>query len=136
MTAAFPVGRSVSRTVRMTAGLIDSFVLLSGDCSPLHVDDSFARARGFLGRVAHGALLGALVSGVIGTELPGEAGVLQEIHLAFHNPCYEGDELTIEVHVSEEHVSVNALSCQIRVCSSDGRLLAKGGFRSGLVVSR
>ncbi|MBM3776036.1 MAG: acyl dehydratase, partial [Acidobacteria bacterium] len=72
------LGRTAEREIPVTADLIDRFVLLSGDNSAIHVDDAAARARGFRGRVAHGMLLGSLVSAVIGTELPGHIGVLQE----------------------------------------------------------
>jgi 3-hydroxybutyryl-CoA dehydratase len=128
------IGRRATRKVAMTTALIDRFAAISGDSSPLHMDASFARACGFRGRVAHGELLGALISGLIGTELPGARGVLQEIRLGFHNPCYEGDEITIEIQVSDHHVSVNAVSCEVRVRNREELLLVKGVFRSGLIA--
>jgi acyl dehydratase len=133
MIERFPVGRFSERSTVVTAELIDRFVWLSGDNSPLHVDSNFARDHGFRGRVVQGQLLGALVSGVIGTELPGAAGVLQEIVLRFHNPCYEGDAVKVRVSVAEQHVSVGALTCKIEVRNGQGLLLAKGHFRSGLL---
>ena len=39
---------------------LDRFIALSGDASPLHADAAFARARGFAGRVVHGAYLSGL----------------------------------------------------------------------------
>jgi 3-hydroxybutyryl-CoA dehydratase len=127
------LGKSARRTCTITAQLVDRFVEVSGDSSPLHVDDDAARARGYRGRVVHGMLLGSLVSSVIGTQLPGEFGVLQEIQFSFRSPCYIGDEITIDVMVSEFHEALQLLSCKVEVRNRAGALLAKGQFRSGLV---
>ena len=48
---------------------IEAFSVLSGDINPLHMSPEFARDRGFQGRVVHGALLTALVSRLIGTNI-------------------------------------------------------------------
>jgi 3-hydroxybutyryl-CoA dehydratase len=132
----FPVGRCAVRTTVVTAEQVDRFIALSNDTSPLHVDPAFARAHHFKGRLVHGQLLGALVSGVIGTELPGAAGVLQEIKLAFHNPCYLGDEVRVMVTVAEQHMSLRVLVCKVEVRNGDGLLLVKGHCRSGILDSQ
>ena len=126
------LGQSVERTVHLTAALVDGFVELSGDSSPIHVSGEAARARGFQGRVVHGMLLGALLSGVIGTELPGARGVLQNLALAFRQPCVIGDIVTICVSVAAFHESVNTLILKILIKKQDGTTLATGSARSGL----
>ncbi len=126
------VGTTARRTTALSSSLLTSFVALSGDTSPIHVDDEVARARGFRRRVVHGLLLSALVSGVIGTELPGPAGTLQRFQIAFHHPCYEDDEVTVTVSVEEQHPSVEAVTCKFDVRNASGVLLAKGQFRSGV----
>ncbi len=129
-------GKSARRVVVITAEMLDRFVALSGDTSPIHVSDEAARARGFKGRVVHGFFLGALVSSVVGTMLPGEDGVLQRESLSFHRPCHVGDEVTVEVVCDEHHESVGALVLKATVKDSEGRLLAKGTVQSGLVPKR
>ena len=126
------LGKSARRTCEIRGELVDRFVEVSGDSSLLHVDDAAARATGYRGRVVHGMLLGSLVSSVIGTQLPGEVGVLQEIQFSFRNPCYIGDEITIDVTVSEFHEALQLLFCKVEVRNGSGVLLAKGQFRSGL----
>jgi 3-hydroxybutyryl-CoA dehydratase len=127
------VGRTARRQCSVTADMLDRFVELSGDRSPIHVDDAAARLRGFERRVAHGMLLGSLVSSVIGMELPGAKGVLHEVRLAFRKPCYAGDEVRIEVSVSEFFESVQTLALRIQIVRADGQVLATGHARSGLV---
>lgn len=126
------IGRTATRRVRVTAELIDDFVRVSGDNSPIHVSAEAAEQRGLKERVAHGMLLGALVSGLVGTELPGAAGLLQAVQLSFRNPCHPGDEITIQVTVAEVFESVRTLVLKVRVERSDGLVLATGRLQSGL----
>jgi hypothetical protein len=129
----FPVGLTAQHTARITGSLIDDFARLSGDHSRVHMDAEFARANGFRGRVAHGALLGALVSGVIGTELPGDAGLLHELHLTFRRPCCEGDDIEIRATVAEVHDVLQLISCDVVIALADGQVLSRGHYRSGLL---
>ena len=124
--------RRASRAVKITREMVDRFAELSGDTSPIHMDDGAARAGGFEGRVAHGFLLGALVSSVLGTQLPGARGVLQQSSLLFLKPCYIGDEVTIEVTCTDYIESVRVLKLQVRVTNARGQVLVKGTVQSGL----
>lgn len=126
------VGRSAKRTFTVSEALVDRFVELSGDRSAIHVSDAAAVARGFTGRVAHGMLLGALTSAVLGTELPGDAGILQTVELAFRQPCYVGDRITVHVAARELFASVATLVLDVRIVRDDGTVLATGSVRSGV----
>ncbi len=126
------VGRSAERLVRVTAEMLDHFVAVSGDSSEIHVSDESARDRGFPCRVAHGMLLGALVSGVIGTELPGNAGVLQQIQLSFRAACHPGDEIIIRLVVAEFIESVQTMMIKVKIAKADGTILSTGTVQSGL----
>ena len=126
-------GKTAERTVRITANLVAQFVALSGDCSPIHISDDSAIARGFRGRVVHGMLLGALLSGVIGTELPGANGVLQSVELSFRQPCEIGDIITIFVSVADFHESVKTLVLRVQIKRQDGTTLVSGLIRSGIL---
>jgi 3-hydroxybutyryl-CoA dehydratase len=128
----FPVGRSAERSLTVTEAMIDRFAALSGDTSRLHMDRDFAIARGFRGRVAHGALLAACISGLVGTELPGDAGVLQEVSLSFRSACCDGDRIVITATVKEVHVALATIFCDVVIRADDGRLIAKGTYRSGV----
>lgn len=119
--------------MRITEAMVERFVELSGDDSPIHVSNDAARSRGFRGRVVHGLLLGSLVSGLIGTELPGAQGLLQNFQVSFQSPCEIGDELTIRLWVVDYHESVKTLILKFEIQNSGGRVLATGSCRSGVV---
>jgi len=127
------VGRSVRREFAITAELVDAFADVSGDRSPIHMDDEEAAARGFDGRVAHGVLLAALTSSVVGMHLPGPDSVLHRVELSFHRPSYVGDRITIELKVHEAHDSMRVLICRVRATKQDGQLVARGKVQCGLM---
>ncbi len=127
------VGRTASRQFTVTDELIGRFADLSGDRSPIHVDETFARRRGLAGCVMHGALQASMVSCVLGMDLPGECGLLQELALQFRSPCYAGDLLTVTVKVEEAFDSVRAVSMSVRIVNQDGQLVTSGKAQSGVV---
>ena len=106
----------VSADISWTAEVaeIESFANLSGDRNPLHMDGAYARERGFADRVAHGFLLGAKVSALIGMFLPGRRCLLVEESLNFPNPVYPGDEVTLSGEVVDTHTDLALVSLKIR----------------------
>jgi acyl dehydratase len=129
-------GKVAERRVLITSELIDRFVALSGDNSSIHVDDGFARTRGFRSRIAHGLLIGSLISALVGTELPGHAGVLQHVNFSFRNPCYPGDCLHLRLEVDEFIESVQTLILKVVVRNQDGLTVATGKIQAGFSTEK
>jgi acyl dehydratase len=77
----------------VTAADIDAFVELSGDRNPLHTDDSYARAVGFAGRVAHGLLVLSVESGLSSEADDWAIGTYLEESRRFVEPVLPGDEI-------------------------------------------
>ena len=90
---------SVTRTLSRRD--LDLFAVLSGDFNPTHTDDAYAagQAQALVGHSLWGA---ALVSGLLGSELPGAGTVYREQAFTFHNPVLLGDRLTVTVTVTEK----------------------------------
>lgn len=78
---------------------IDLFAAVSGDLNPAHLDATFAATDRFGHIVAHAMWMGALVSAVIGTKLPGPGTVYLEQDLKFIKPVAPGDTVTATVTV-------------------------------------
>ncbi len=127
------VGRTAERKVRITTEMLDQFIAVSGDSSAIHVSEQSANVRGFPNRVVHGMLLGALVSGLIGTQLPGDDGVLQQMQLSFRRPCYAGDEILIRLSVTDFFESIQTMLINIKITKEPNVVLATGQAQSGLV---
>lgn len=95
------VGQTVSLQRIITAGDIDAFAAVSGDYNPVHVDEAYAKATQFGGRIAHGMLLGSFISAALASHLPGHGTVYVSQSLRFKRPVRIGDEVTTQVTIKE-----------------------------------
>jgi 3-hydroxybutyryl-CoA dehydratase len=112
-------GGKVEIKVHVGADAIDSFAELSGDFSAIHLDDEFARSKGYRSRIAHGVLLGSYISRLIGMYLPGKNGVLQSLSLNFRNPIYADSDVRIVANVERVFISVDLVSIKFEVYVED-----------------
>jgi len=94
------VGDSVTFTKTVSENDVQQFAAASGDTNPLHLDDEFAEQTRFRGRIAHGTLVGSLISAAL-ARLPGLTIYLSQ-DLEFHNPVRVGDRLTAECEIVED----------------------------------
>jgi 3-hydroxybutyryl-CoA dehydratase len=119
------IGTSAEIRRRVREEDLRAFAAVSGDVNPLHLDDAFARTTPFKGRVAHGMLLGAYISAVLGTRLPGPGAVYVSQTLRFKRPVRIGDEVVTRATVTAldsttKHVSLST------ICSVNGKAVADG----------
>ncbi len=75
------------------------FAGVSGDTNPVHLNDEYAKATMFKGRIAHGMLGAAFISAVFGTKLPGPGCIYVSQTLKFKAPVKVGDTLMARVTV-------------------------------------
>lgn len=78
---------------------VRAFADLSGDHNPLHLDDAYAQTTRFGKRIAHGAFAFALISAVLGNQLPGNGTVYMKQDLKFLKPVFIDDTLTATVEI-------------------------------------
>ena len=80
------LGDTASLVRTLTHKDIELFAIMSGDINPTHVDDAFAKSDMFHKVVAHGMWSGALISTVLGTQLPGPGTIYVDQSLHFRRP--------------------------------------------------
>jgi acyl dehydratase len=95
------VGDSAEITRTIEQSDIQAFADVTGDHNPVHLDESFAKATRFGGRIAHGMLIASLISSVLANKLPGEGSIYLGQTLQFVAPVFPGDEVTARVTVTE-----------------------------------
>lgn len=124
-------GRRVTAELCVDDAQMYRFAALSGDHNPLHLDEAFARSKGFAGRVVYGGLLVAKISELIGMRLPGKNSVWASLSLDFLKPLYVGEsaELEAEVRSCSEATGLVELGLTLR---REGKRLLKG--RAEVVV--
>ena len=80
---------------------IQAYAVVTGDDNPMHLDEAYAAATMFKGRIAHGLLTAGYLSTIFGTRLPGPGCIYVSQSLSFRAPVRIGDEVTAKVTLSE-----------------------------------
>jgi phosphate acetyltransferase len=97
------LGDTASLVRTLTYKDIELFAIMSGDINPTHLDAAFAKSDMFHRVVAHGMWSGALISTVLGTQLPGPGTVYVDQSLHFQGGAIgPGDTITVTVKVREK----------------------------------
>lgn len=107
---------------------LQTFAKLSGDMSPLHVDEAYAAAASYGSRVVHGMFLGALVSRLVGMELPGKRALLVSESLEFKKPVHIGETVRVEGIVMRTSAATQMVELSFKV-TVEGVLVAAGEAR-------
>lgn len=115
---------TVKRVLRQSD--FDRFATLSGDVNPIHVDAEFARRSKFGRTVAHGMFLYSVVCSVLGTRLPGPGTVQVEQELMFPSATYAGEEVTVQLEVTEARSAEGLVDLMTVVTRPDGNLGLQG----------
>lgn len=119
MTNAFyldelSIDQTAARLFTVDDAAIRAFADVSTDHNPVHVDEDFAAASPFKGRIAHGMLLGAYISATLAGDLPGRGSIYVSQTLEFKRAVRPGDEATVEVTIKDidlksGHVTLSTL---------------------------
>ncbi len=111
------VGMSASYARTLTETDIVLFSGITGDTNPLHLNQDFAEATRFKGRIAHGMLSASFISAVLGTRLPGPGAVYLSQSLSFKAPVRAGETViarcTVTEIVAEKRQAVLATRCYV-----------------------
>lgn len=97
------IGESASSRRTLRQEDIELFALVSGDVNPAHLDPAYAETDLFHKIVVHGMWGGALISAVLGTQLPGPGTIYLSQELRFLAPVGIGDTITTTVTAREKN---------------------------------
>ncbi|MFP4244961.1 MAG: bifunctional enoyl-CoA hydratase/phosphate acetyltransferase [Ectothiorhodospira sp.] len=120
------VGDTATLERRLTMDDIKLFAIMSGDVNPAHVDEDFAKSSRFQEIIAHGMWGGALISTVLGTELPGPGTIYLGQTLRFKAPVGLGDVLQVSVKVQEKDPKRNRIKFDCRCTNQEGHEVIEG----------
>lgn len=125
-SAPFHVGQRAELRRTVTEADLVNFAGVSGDFNPLHTDITYAARTRFGQRVAHGMLLGAWVSAVLGMQLPGPGAILLSCSLRFLKPTRIGDTLTVWAEVVALREDKPILTLRVGATNHHGETVAEG----------
>jgi acyl dehydratase len=115
---------TLSRTISEDDILL--FALVSGDHNPIHLDADYAERSLFGKRIAHGFLIGSLISAVLGNEMPGPGTIYLGQTLKFLAPIHIGDTVTVTVKVVAIREDKRILTLHTDCINQHGTLVLSG----------
>lgn len=126
-------GFQTSHTYAITDSVYQCLVGPFGDVSPLHVDDAYAKERGFSGRVMHGAILNGFLSHFVGVHFPGKPAILQSVNIQYKSPSFLGDEVRIDAKVAQKVDAVRAMVLEVTFTNTtQAKVVAKAKVQVGV----
>lgn len=118
-------GMNASFSKTISAADIDMFAQATGDDNALHMDDGYASATLFGGRIAHGMLTAGVVSAALAKRIPGPGFIYLGQRLDFVAPVYPGDSVIATVTIE----SVDPTSSRVvlsTVCRVNDSVVLQG----------
>ena len=111
-------GMTASTLRTVTEKDVQLFGEATGDMNPVHFDEEFARKTIFRGRVVHGALSIGFISGLLGTQLPGDGSIFVSASIVFKFPVRIGDTVVTTATVREVNGRSAVMDCE---CTVEGK---------------
>ena len=120
------IGQTASMSRQLTMDDIELFATVSGNTNPVHLDQQFAANTEHHKIIAHGMWSGALVSGVLGSKLPGSGTVYLGQDLNFRHTVGLGDVITATVTVVEKRPESKVVILDCICVNQDGEVIVTG----------
>lgn len=115
----FRAGDVIKTTRTITQKDLDQFSVVSEDHNPIHKAGQPKPA------IVHGAFLNGIVSGIIGTQLPGPGTEVISQTFFFPNKCYPDKEIEIEVELKDTRKIMKI----VYKCMQEGKVVFDGEAR-------
>ena len=126
LSALPAVGTRATRERTITDDDIVRFAEVSGDRNPVHLDEEYAAHSPFGQRIAHGFLIGSLISAAIGMDLPGPGSIYLGQTLKFVAPVHIGDTVTVSVEVIKVREDKRLITLRTDCTNQNGTLVLTG----------
>ena len=126
LSAVPAVGTRATRERTITDDDIVRFAEVSGDRNPVHLDEEYAARSPFGQRIAHGFLVGSLISATIGMDLPGPGSIYLGQTLKFVAPVHIGDTVTVSVEVIKVREDKSILTLRTDCTNQEGNVVLTG----------
>ncbi|MGT2434210.1 MaoC family dehydratase (plasmid) [Cupriavidus basilensis] len=119
------LGQSASFAKTISEADIVLFAGASGDNNAVHINEEYAQATRFKGRIAHGMLTASVISAAIAVRLPGPGSIYLGQNLRFRAPVRPGETVRATVTVMEILPERRCVSLAT-VCTVRGNVVIEG----------
>ena len=122
----FRTGMIFTEEVTLSESLVEKFAEFSGDRNPVHLQAEAAREFGFSRPFAHGAILSAIVSKLIGMKVPGPGAVWMSQSMEWAKPLYVGETVKVEAEIESASSGAEVLTLKLRATNAAGEQVMQG----------
>lgn len=119
------VGMSASMAKTVTEADVVLFAGVTGDFNPAHIDEEYAQASMFKGRIAHGMLSAGFISATLAMKLPGPGCIYMSQNMKFKAPVKIGDTVKTTVTISDVNIKRKIVKLDT-ACSVGGKNVVVG----------
>jgi 3-hydroxybutyryl-CoA dehydratase len=119
------LGQSADLSRVVSAADIDAFAAVTGDHNPVHLDETYAAATRFGGRIAHGMLSAGYISAILGAHMPGPGAIYLSQTLRFRRPVRIGDTVVASATITEIDAARARVTLKT-VCKVGGDVVVDG----------
>ncbi|MDO8702067.1 MAG: bifunctional enoyl-CoA hydratase/phosphate acetyltransferase [Undibacterium sp.] len=123
------VGDSVHIQHIVTQRDIQLFATVAGDFNPMHLEAAFANHAGYSGATISSMWLGAQISGLLGSQLPGPGTVYVGQNLQFQAVAILGDTLDISITAQEKIAEGNFVHFDCLCTNQHGQTVMTGSVK-------
>ena len=120
------IGLKKDFQIKITESLVNDFAKISGDFSPIHMNENYAKGTIFKKRIVHGMLLSSLLSRIQGMYLPGKHALYFSQSLNFRNPCFIDDIITVSGTVIAKSESTKILKIESIIKNQNNEIILSG----------
>lgn len=124
--AEFSAGQSFHEVIVVSAELLDRFAEFSGDTNPIHCHADVARTYGFPRRVAHGAIIVAALSRLIGMQVPGTGAVWLAQTVEWNSPVFEGDTVRLVATIATYSAGARTMTLDVHATNQREEIVMTG----------
>jgi phosphate acetyltransferase len=122
---------NIGDTARMERTLtkrdVDMFAVMSGDMNPTHLSDEYAQMLLERKKVSgHSMWVGALISSLLGNDLPGPGTVYKSQQLDFHGALELDDTVKVSIAVKEKRSEDNRVVFECRAVNQRNEEIITG----------
>ena len=125
MSQGIEVGHTASFTTKVTDQMVRQFADLTGDRNPIHLDDEYAAKSRFKQRIAHGMIVGGLISRALVDGI-GTGGIYLGQNLKFVNPVFIDDNVTVTIKITGLRSEKGIATVETNAVKDNGDIVVKG----------
>jgi 3-hydroxybutyryl-CoA dehydratase len=122
-------GDKFERSFTLSDKIYNGFIDLFNDKNPMHVDEEYARSKGFRSKVMHGNILNGFISFMAGECLPEKNILLISQEINYKKPVYMYDTLKLNLEIVNMSESVNVADFSFTFLKDKNIKVASGKFQ-------